>query len=370
MSRPAGRPRHGLRILGIVTTGLLLLGCCAGVASSYLLGGLAPKTDTFAFGCGRQGAPIDLQAKLPRVGVLGDEQMRNAAVIIQVGQQLGVPPRGWVIAIATALQESRLRNLPNLGADNDHDSLGLFQQRPSAGWGTPEQIMNPEYAARKFYEHLVKIKNWERMALTVAAQLVQISAFPDAYAKHEPLATQIVNVLADGAARAVGALADLRCVSAGEITASGWTIPAQGPLGSGFRTADRPGHNGVDIRAARWSEIHAASSGVVATVRCETSGPDCNRDGGLNVRGCGWYVEIDHASGVMTRYCHMQQRPRVSVGQQVAAGDVIGLVGSSGNSTGPHLHFEVHTGGGTGSSSAVDPVEFMRQVGAPLDGAA
>ena len=88
---------------------------------------------------------------------LTEDQVRNAAIIIKVGQELSVPPRGWVIAIATALQESRLTNHPHLGARNDHDSIGLFQQRPSQGWGTVEQLADPAYQAGKFYEKLVTV---------------------------------------------------------------------------------------------------------------------------------------------------------------------------------------------------------------------
>src|SRR5206468_7910360 len=97
---------------------------------------------------------------------LSAEQARNAAVIIGVGQRMKVPVRGWVIAIATALQES---DLINSGVATDHDSLGLFQQRPSQGWGTPEQIMNPEYAAAAFYTALRHVPGWETMPVTVAA---------------------------------------------------------------------------------------------------------------------------------------------------------------------------------------------------------
>lgn len=142
---------------------------------------------------------------MPRLPGYGDNQLRNAAVIITVGQEMKVPPRGWVVAVATAMQESRLLNLanrtvaqsrriPNQGVGADHDSVGLFQQR--ASWGTVEQRMTPEYAARKFYEKLVQVPGWQTMPLTRAAQRVQISAFPDAYAKHEDLAARIVDALA------------------------------------------------------------------------------------------------------------------------------------------------------------------------------
>jgi murein DD-endopeptidase MepM/ murein hydrolase activator NlpD len=209
------------------------------------------------------------------------------------------------------------------------------------------------------------------MALTDAAQDVQRSAYPDAYAKHEPLATEVVNTLADGAARSVGSLTAMRCTQPGEVAASGWTVPVKAPITSGFRTPSRPTHNGVDLGAARGTKIHAASAGIVTVVRCQAytaSGAwyGCGQDGGLNIQGCGWYVEIRHAGNVITRYCHMLQQPSVTVGQQVAAGDVIGLVGDSGNSTGPHCHFEVHLNGDNSAAGAVDPVPFMNEKGAPL----
>jgi murein DD-endopeptidase MepM/ murein hydrolase activator NlpD len=321
-------------------------------------------------GCGQAG-PLDPAGRLPKAGSLGDEQMRNAAIIIKVGSAMDVPPRGWVIAVATALQESYLRNLGDLGARNDHDSLGLFQQRPSQGWGTPEQIMNPEYASRKFYEKLLRVPGWDTMPLTEAAQIVQRSAFPDAYAKHEPLATVVVNVLADGAARAVGALANLRCAGPGEIAASGWTVPVKGPIVSGFRTPDRPTHDGADIAAGRGTLIRVASAGIVVMARCNASTVDgtplsCDQDGSVNIRGCGWYVDVLHAGNVITRYCHMVSRPRVVVGQRVAAGEVIGQVGTSGHSSGPHLHFETHLDGDRSSAGAVNPEPFMREHGVPL----
>jgi murein DD-endopeptidase MepM/ murein hydrolase activator NlpD len=96
----------------------------------------------------------------------------------------------------------------------------------------------------------------------------------------------------------------------------------------------------------------------------------CDRDGGLSVQGCGWYVELRQGSKVITRYCHMMVRPFVTSGQYVAAGNIIGLSGSSGNSSGPHLHFEIHLNGDSSPLGAVDPIPFMNQVGAPLVNAA
>lgn len=126
---------------------------------------------------------------------LNDERRANAQIIISVGRELGVPDYGIVIALATAMQESSLRNI-NWG---DRDSVGLYQQRPSSGWGTVEQIMDQAYATRLFFggpqnpnkgktRGLLDIAGWQNMTLTDAAQRVQISAFPKAYAKWEPSA--------------------------------------------------------------------------------------------------------------------------------------------------------------------------------------
>jgi hypothetical protein len=109
------------------------------------------------------------------------DQAQNATIIAAVGIQRGMPDHAVTIALATALQESHLMNLPY----GDRDSLGLFQQRPSQGWGTSSQILDPTYAATAFYEHLAQLPGWESMPVTEAAQLVQGSATPNAYAQWE-----------------------------------------------------------------------------------------------------------------------------------------------------------------------------------------
>ncbi|WP_449701866.1 hypothetical protein [Actinoplanes sichuanensis] len=116
------------------------------------------------------------------------EQVTNARIIVRVGRDRQIPARGWVIAVATALQESGLRNLPG----GDRDSIGLFQQRPSQGWGTPAQLTDPAHQADRFYTRLITVADWQRMPLTDAAQAVQRSAYPDAYAKWEGDATSLV----------------------------------------------------------------------------------------------------------------------------------------------------------------------------------
>jgi murein DD-endopeptidase MepM/ murein hydrolase activator NlpD len=369
MSLP--RPRPVALLVALVATTALL--CCGGTVSAFLLGGLGAedKTNTFStLGCG-QGGPVDPNGELPSIRSYGKEQIRNAAIIINTGAELNLPPRAWVIAVATAMQESRLTNLGHLGSANDHDSQGLFQQRPSAGWGTPAEVRDPAYASKKFYEKLKTVNGWESTSLTRAAQKVQRSAYPNAYAKHEAVATQIVNLLADGAANAVGDSIEMVCAAGGQIAASGWTVPLKSSVGSGFRTPSRPTHQGVDLIVGRHTPIAAVASGVVSVVKCDDDRrgrQTCNVDGFPGKGGCGWMVEIVHPSRVMTRYCHMVQRPTVAVGQQVTAGEIIGRVGTSGNSSGPHLHFEVHLNNDRTSRGAVDPVGYMRQLGAPLSG--
>lgn len=133
----------------------------------------------------------------PKLTPLSDEMEQNALEIIRIGRDLGIGDYGIVIALATAMQESSLRNI----GFGDRDSVGLFQQRPSAHWGTKQQILNPEYAIRAFYggaksptkgvaRGLLDISGWRNLPLTEAAQAVQISAHPSAYAKWEPSAWQ------------------------------------------------------------------------------------------------------------------------------------------------------------------------------------
>jgi hypothetical protein len=122
---------------------------------------------------------------------LGTEESENAALIAGLALRRGLPPRAVSIALATAMQESKLLNIEH----GDRDSLGLFQQRPSQGWGTPEEIMDPSYSANAFYDALVEVEGYESMEITDAAQAVQRSAFPDAYAQHEKDARALASAL-------------------------------------------------------------------------------------------------------------------------------------------------------------------------------
>ena len=140
------------------------------------------------------------------VAGLNQAQTDNAYIVIEVGRQMNLPKRAYVVAIATALQESRLKNLANdtvpaslklkhEGVESNFDSLGIFQQRPSQGWGTVAQLMDPAQSAARFYARLLKVSNWQTLSITGAAQAVQRSAFPSAYAKHVELAQNIVDAM-------------------------------------------------------------------------------------------------------------------------------------------------------------------------------
>ena len=140
---------------------------------------------------------VSAQAQEAAQQQLSPAQIENVKTIIQVGKDNDIPRQGIKIALMTAQQESTLLNLDH----GDRDSLGLFQQRPSAGWGSPEQIQDPVFAAKSFYgvnpevspNGLLQIQGWENMAPGDAAQAVQVSAFPDAYAKWDGMAEDLLN---------------------------------------------------------------------------------------------------------------------------------------------------------------------------------
>lgn len=304
---------------------------------------------------------------------LDEVQQGHAVTIAEVGTSAGLPERGIVVALATALQESSLHNLanneevpeslnyPNDGTGHDHDSIGLFQQRPSMGWGTVAQIMDPVYSAGKFYEKLLRVDGWEQLSIAEAAQDVQISAFPDAYADHEDQAWQIAGWILG---------ANVTCEpTSGAVTAEGWTHPLPGGIfTSGYRTPERPSHNGIDLAAEKGTPIFAAADGKRRYSGCDIpDGYSCDEDGSTFIFGCGWYVEILHDGGIVTRYCHLESETRLRDVEGVEAGDVIGYVGTSGGSSGPHLHFEVRLGAEMDDpGEPTNPAAFMGEVGIDL----
>jgi hypothetical protein len=151
--------------------------------------------------------------------VLELDQAESAAIIAGVAVRRGLPARAATIALATAYQESGLRNLSH----GDRDSLGLFQQRPSQGWGTAAQVRDPHYAAGKFYDALVKIPNYQRLAVTVAADRVQRSAFPNAYADHEADARILASALTGQSKSAFSCTIDTESVDTQTMGRNGLT---------------------------------------------------------------------------------------------------------------------------------------------------
>jgi murein DD-endopeptidase MepM/ murein hydrolase activator NlpD len=260
--------------------------------------------------------------------------LNNAATIIGVGKGLGASDRDLVVALMTAMQESTLRNL-NYG---DGDSLGLFQQRNA--WGSAEDRTTPSKAARMFFlggaqgqRGLLDIAGRDKMSLAQAAQAVQVSAYPDAYAKWQTMAMAILGGTKTTGPLAGGFGSGINMAQFGAMAGggSGWKRPAGGPVTSeyGMRVNPVTGayrlHAGIDLGAPGGSPIYAARGGTVISA-------------GWN-DGYGNYTIIDHGNGIRTAYAH-QSRMAVHAGQAVAQGQVIGNVGTTGNSTGNHLHFE------------------------------
>ena len=216
------RRRHGVALtfatclVATGASGVLLTGSDIPAASadapppaapSLSIAGLDRTEGRAADGEVSRGAARD-PAPTPRAPVAGLDQAQtdNAATIVDTARRRGLPDRAMVVAVATAMQESDLRNVastavpeslgyPHQGVEVDHDSVGLFQQRPSQGWGTVAQLMDPVYAAGIFFDRLVGVPGWQSLSVTAAAQAVQRSGFPGAYQKHQALAEQVVAAL-------------------------------------------------------------------------------------------------------------------------------------------------------------------------------
>jgi hypothetical protein len=202
---------------------------------------------------------------------LDADQMANAATIAAVGIRRGLPDRAMVVALATAFQESKLRNLPG----GDCDSLGLFQQRPSQGWGTPEEIRNPRYAAGRFYNALLRVRGWQTMRVTEAAQRVQRSAYPDAYEKWADDATVLTTALIGQATGAVACAVAGTPPMRGDAAAAAlahqleldWGDIAPAGDTAGLALTVRDSRRGWQF--AHWLVSHAADHGV-ARVRFDS----------------------------------------------------------------------------------------------------
>ncbi|MFJ3797135.1 heavy metal transporter [Streptomyces sp. NPDC090088] len=202
------RPKRRGRLLRFVSGVLILCAVAAYLVVQYVTGG-----------GGAEGCKVVSGRSDGESYQFTPEQAVNAATIAAVGTGRGMPERAVAIALATAIQESGLRNIEH----GDRDSLGLFQQRSSQGWGTPKQILDPAYAAGMFYAHLAKVADYESLPLTVAAQRVQRSGYPEAYAKHETDATLLAAALTGQAAATL--TCDGRPAAATETAAATATGP-------------------------------------------------------------------------------------------------------------------------------------------------
>ncbi|QDY10131.1 hypothetical protein FJK98_25695 [Micromonospora sp. HM134] len=212
---------------------------------------------------------------------LDADQMANAATIAAIGMQRQMPEQAVVVALATAYQESGLRNL----AHGDRDSLGLFQQRPSQGWGTPEQIRDQRYAANRFYKALKKVRGWERMEVTDAAQAVQRSAYPKAYQKWADESQVLARALLGEATGAVACTVGRTPVMRGQAAAAeltrgltlDWGLPDAGAVAE-LTDVTVPAADARDgWRYAHWLVSHAPDHGVK---RVRFDGLEWNADNG------------------------------------------------------------------------------------------
>lgn len=304
---------------------------------------------------------------------LGHTQLTRAATIITVGSGIeGVGRQGVLIGLMAALTESTLRMLanaahptslgmPNDGVGSDHDSLGLFQMRPTSGWGTVDELMDPEYQVRAFFggaegpnfpspAGLLDIAGWQSADPGSAAQAVERSAFPDRYQDYQPVADAILVALTRPIASGAGGGAPVDSLP--ETTRIVFPLPSDTWVrssGYGGRTDPMTGrpafHAGTDFSAADGTPIFAIADGIVSW-----AGP---------YGGYGQLIVIEHTVNgrrVASAYAHMWQTGvHVTVGERVTAGQHIGDVGASGKSTGSHLHFEIRPGGAFEPAIDADP---------------
>jgi murein DD-endopeptidase MepM/ murein hydrolase activator NlpD len=298
-------------------------------------------------------------------------------------QTAGVGRAGALVALMAGLTESTLRMLsnsvaypesvgyPNDGDGSDHDSLGIFQMRPASGWGGVIDLMDPEYQTRAFYggptgpnagspRGLLDIAGWQALDPGVAAQSVEVSAYPDRYQSYQPVAEEILRALTRTPA---SPNAD---PAVPETTRVVFPLPAGSYIDTssyGWRTDPFTGkpkfHEGSDFAAPGGTPILAIADGVVSFAG--------------HRGGYGNLIIIEHTVAgerVASFYAHMWDAGiHVTVGSSVAAGQHIADVGSSGRSSGTHLHLEIHPGGAAEPSlNAVDWLAAHAAEG--LDGAA
>ena len=263
-----------------------------------------------------------------------------------VGRSPKEPPKAIAVAIAAGIQETNLTNETRPASDGS-DSAGVFQERPSKGWGTRQQVLDVKYASNKWFDTLDRnVKNVDALSMidiAIAVENPSRSAYHSRWNWDKTGAELLAQVAAPGATTS--------CKS------TGWELPLEAKsysITDGFGMRFDPVfhrnqlHDGVDLGAAKNTPIHAAHSGTVTLA-------------GLN-GSYGNYVGLDNGNGVTTGYGHMTSvAPGLKKGDQVTVGQVIGYVGSTGASTGNHLHFLVHLNG-----KPSDPIAFMDSNGVSI----
>jgi hypothetical protein len=239
------------------------------IAVIALVGALA-----VAAGARSLGGRLALPHLGPRCTVTADGQvsldpvqMANAATISAVGVRRGMPEQAVVVALATALQESKLENRE----DGDRDSVGLFQQRPSQGWGAAEKLQDPRYAADRFYAALSRVKGWKSMRVTDAAQQVQRSAYPAAYEKWADESAVLARALLGHATGAVACTVPGQPVLRGAAATAALTLGLRRDWGTGLDRIAARQEAAVTVavsepsagwRYAHWLVSHAGATGL------------------------------------------------------------------------------------------------------------
>jgi len=208
------------------------------------------------------GEPSCRATALGHSATFTPEQTTNAATITAIALKRGLPARAATIANATAIVESKLRNIKF----GDRDSLGLFQQRPSQGWGTKAQILDPVHATNKFYDALIKIDGYQSMAITTVAQKVQHSGFPQAYADHEEQGRILASTLSGHSPGGIGCRLDAPTVSPPAASIAAHLTGELGvPATVQGASVHAAGQDNQEAWAAgSWVVAHADADGITA----------------------------------------------------------------------------------------------------------
>lgn len=310
------------------------------------------------------------------IGQWSAEQASNAVAIISAGTELGVSARAQAIAVMTAMGESSL-TVVDYGDTAGPDSRGLFQQRANGSWGTYEDRMDPRTSSINFYRALLRVEGWEAMEPTMAAHRTQRNADPYHYEQWWNDAVDLMNALTSanrgsgvtdpstssglptsGAPTSGAPDASLELIGCSARSVAPGTVTL--PVPAGYASADRGnwgnaggrwarGHTGTDFSVPLGTPVYAAHAGIARTDNAQRSwaGPH--------------FVKITTGpDSLATWYAHMSSLT-VADGEQVEAGQQIGTVGSEGNSTGPHLHFEVHPENGRIYDDNVNPTQWLAE---------